>query len=232
MTTSKRIERFRNDLIFAIPRFPNDRASKKVMEQKSITDVLIAYFNWRIRFVGQRSRSVSICAEAKNDSRWTVWEPQVAKLLARVQAGEDLTPHLSLAPLTQGFTPASSAPSATLEDRWSDKDQVLNVMGFHHFHLGDVTASQDHADRTNELAFCHVTRNEFEIVAIFDHDVFTPGSTERTRLHALHEQRATANVPSGSAVLMSAITTAGTTMGGTMAAQQVVRLALVDKGYP
>jgi hypothetical protein len=224
MSTSKRIERFRNDLISAIPRFPNDRASKQVMEQKSITDVLISYFNWRIRFLGQRSRSASICTEAKSDPRWSVWEPQVTKLLAKVRSGEDLTPYLSLAPLTQGFTPASSIRSATLDDRWSDKDQILNVMGFHHFHLGDVVPSQNHADRTNELAFCHVTRTNFEIVAIFDHDVFNPGTAERTRLHALHEQRATANVPSGSAVLMSALTTAGTTIGGTMAAQQVVGL--------
>jgi hypothetical protein len=224
MAASKRIERFRNDLIAAIPRFPNDRVSQQVMQQKHITDVLITYVNWRIRFIGQRPRSASVCTDAKADPRWTGWEPQVRKLLTKVRAGDDLTPHLSLAPKTQGFTPASSAPGATPEERWSDKDQLLNVMGFHHLHLGDITAPLEHADRTNELAFCHVTRNEFEVVAIFDHGVFERGTAERMRLLTLHEQRLTRGAPSGSAILMSAITTAGTTIGGTMAAQSFVRL--------
>lgn len=218
-----RLERFRNDLIAVIPRFPNDRASLQAMQQKHITDVLITYINWRNRFVGQRPRTTTVSPDAKTDARWSAWEPQLEKLLVKVRAGDDLTPSLSLAPKTEGFTPKSSKQGATSEERWSDRDQVLNVMGYHHFHLGDVNPPLAHADRTNELAFCHVTRTTFEVVAIFDHDVFNMGTAERMRLLTLHNDRMARAAPPGSFILMSGITTAGTTIDGTFAAIGLVK---------
>jgi hypothetical protein len=224
MTVSKRVKRFKDDLIGEIPRFPNNRDSLRAMQSKNLTDVLIAYINWRIRFVGVRPRTTSIAHEAVSDSRWATWEPQVNKLLTKVGAGEDITPHLSLAPRSQGYTPASSAPNATIEERWSDKDLVLNAMGYHHLHLGDVTPPLAHADRTNELVFARITRDALEVVAIFGHEVFESGTPERLRLFALHQDRLLSTSSPGSAVLLSSMTLSGTTMIGTLKAQELIRL--------
>jgi hypothetical protein len=137
-----------------------------------------------------------------------------------VRSGDDLTPHLSLDPLTRGYTPASSAPSATPEERWSDKDMLLNVIGYHHFHLGNATRKH----RSNELLFARITRTDFDAIAIFDHDVFTSGSSERMRLHAVHEHELGKGAPTGSAMLMSNISLSGTRLDFTNAAIDYFRL--------
>jgi hypothetical protein len=49
-----RIKKFRRDLIKAIPRAPNNKASLQHMEGKHLTDLLIDYINWRSRYVGER----------------------------------------------------------------------------------------------------------------------------------------------------------------------------------
>jgi hypothetical protein len=96
------------------------------------------------------------------------------RLQNAVEAGEDLTKYLSLDPQTRGISPQGG---------WSDKDLILNIMGFHHFHLGPETRRY----RSDELALARVSREEFEVMDLFDHDVFEPGTSERSRLHTLHE---------------------------------------------
>ncbi len=54
-----RIKKLRRDLIKAIPRVPNNKASLQHMEAKHLTDLLIDYINWRSRYVGERPRTVS-----------------------------------------------------------------------------------------------------------------------------------------------------------------------------
>ena len=220
MSRSKRVETFRKQLIKEIPRFPNNKASLLELEKKYLTDLLIAYSNWKIRFVAKRPRTVTFAPAVTSDARWTQWSKSVADLIQKVQNGDDLTPHLSLQPRTRGYTPASSAPDATVVDRWSDKDMLLNVTGYHHFHIGPVACSF----RSDELVFVRVTRNEFEAVAIFDHTVFNDGSAERMRLHKVHVTELAKNAPPGAAILASNVTGAGTPVSGTLGAIHYVDL--------
>ena len=53
-----RIRKFRLELVKEIPRFPNNLASLKHMQQKHLTNVLIDYINWRSRYIGVRPRTV------------------------------------------------------------------------------------------------------------------------------------------------------------------------------
>jgi hypothetical protein len=48
-TEPPRIKKFRSELIKAIPRFPNNRASLLHMRQKHLPELLIDYVNWRSR---------------------------------------------------------------------------------------------------------------------------------------------------------------------------------------
>jgi len=165
---SKRIKAFRRDLIAAVPRFSNDKASLPAMEAKHLTDLLIAFIGWRLRFVGARRRKVRGIEALTGDARATALRPNIEAFLRAVEAGEDLTPYLSLAPLTQGYTPAAE-PGTLGADTWADKDFLLNVMGLHHFHLGMTKEAGGHMARTNEVLFVSVTRDTFEIIGLFDH---------------------------------------------------------------
>lgn len=204
-----RIKKLRRFLINAIPRVPNNKASLQHMEGKHLADLLIDYIHWRSRYVGERPRTISLEPAAQADPRWSAHAAAIKAFLDKVERGDDLTPHLSIEPHTRGYAPAARAPGATPDDRWSDKDFLLNVMGFHHFHLGTATQRRGHVDRTDDLIFAEVRRDTFKVIAIFDHDVFDKGSAERMRLWTLHESIITRGVGPGTVVVTAMIATSG-----------------------
>jgi hypothetical protein len=96
-------------------------------------------------------------------------------------------------------------------------------MGFHHFHLGNKVEAAGHIERTDDLIFARVTRSEFVVIAIFDHDVFEPGTAERQRLFQVQEDRI-AQVAVGEFVLLSNIALSGHPIFLVRHAQACVRI--------
>ncbi len=219
-----RIKKFRRELIKVIPRVPNNRASMLHMQQKHLTDLLIDYVNWRSRYIGQRPRTVSIEPAAQADPRWSAHAVAIADFLDKVRRGDDLTPHLSIEPHTRGYAPASRAAGAPPVDRWSDKDFLLNVMGYHHFHLGTKVQKRGHVDRTDDLIFAEVHRDTFNVNTVFGHDVFDPNAAQRHRLWTVHDQVAYRGVPPGSVVVPAMIATSGHTVHVVRYAQRCAKL--------
>lgn len=202
---SKRIKALRVAIIQAIPRFPNDKASKQAIEAKHLTDLLISYIGWRLRYVASRPRTVIGQQHLAADTRSAALKPNIDALLKAVKAGDDLTPYLSLLPHSQGYTPAAD-PGAQSGDSWADKDFLLNVMGLHHFHLGLTKETKGHIARTNEVLFASVTRDSFEILGLFDHAAFesdtTTGMTpERQKLWSAFEARQRQNALPGQLII-------------------------------
>jgi hypothetical protein len=225
---SKRIRAFRLGLARQIPRFPNDRASLETLTAKSTGALLIDYANWAIRYVPPRQRTVVIEPQATQDPRWLQHKVNLEGFLDKVRRGEDLTPHLSLQPHTRGFTPAASAPGPAV-DRWADKDMILNITGYHHFHPQLTIEPGGFATRRNDVLFATVTRTEFTVIALFDHSVFDaepsgPLSAERERLWTIFEERSMRAAPPGSAVILSMVATSGHSPHFTKLAMDYARL--------
>jgi hypothetical protein len=168
---SKRIQAFRRELFATVPRFPNDTTSLQTMQAKPLVEQMIVYISWRLRFVGHRPRRVAGRSNLVGDHRFSKLQPNIDAFLQKVEAGSDLTPYLSLETRTRDYTPAAEAKAADA-DRWADKDFLLNVMGLHHFHLGLTREPGGHVSRTNDVIFASVTRDEFEIIGLFDDAVF------------------------------------------------------------
>jgi hypothetical protein len=204
-----RIKGLRRDLIKAIPRFPNNRASLRDMEAQSVGELLIHYISWRSRYVGERPRTYSISPAAKAEPRWSAHEAAIKAFSDKVERGDDLTPHLSIEPHTRGYAAAARAAGARPDDRWSDKDELLNIMGFHHFHLDSAVQPGGHVNGPDDLIFAEVSRNAFKVIAIFGHEVFDDGSAERMRLWALHESIITQCVAPDTVVVSAAIAQSG-----------------------
>src|SRR5665213_2343836 len=129
-----RIKTFRLAICKGIPRFPNNRASLHALEIKPLASVLIDYFNWAIRYIPARPRTVVVEPTVALDPRWSQLSTEIAEVVKAVEAGADLTPYLSLQPHTKGYTPAAAGTGPDV-DRWADKDMVLIGMGYHHLHL-------------------------------------------------------------------------------------------------
>ena len=207
----KRIRAFRLALARQIPRFPNDSASLQVLEAKTLGALLVDYTNWMIRFVAPRRRSIVEDPIASNDPRWQSARAEFEPFLGAVVRGDLLTPHLSQQPHTRGYTPASSAPGPGV-DRWADKDMVLNVMGYHHFHSD--AAPHDHL-RSDDVLFARVTRDTFTVIGVFNHAAFEatePDASmtdERTRLWQVFDEHSMRGVPASTVAVQSMITTSG-----------------------
>jgi hypothetical protein len=231
---SKRVRAFRLGLIKLIPKFPNNKASAQSLEEKSLGSLLIDYANWAIRYVAPRPRKVIVEMTASIDPRWVSLKKDVDAFLQKVERGEDLTPYLSPKPRTRGYTPAASTSGPDV-DRWADKDMLLNVMGYHHFHPSMTVEPAGFAQPIKEVLFAHVTRDEFTVVGVFDHSVFKsePGQSltpERERLWQIFDERLTRHAPHGSVVAAPPIARSGHSVYFTYLAMNYARfISNLDK---
>lgn len=224
---SKRISRLREEIIKVVPRFPNDKASKEKLEQMSVANLLIVFLCWRMRFVRQGKRTFAIRRSASSDPRWKLLKREITQFRKKVESGDDLSAHLSLGAWREGYTPARQRIGAA-GDRWADKDFLLNVMGFHHFHLGMKLEKKGFVERTDNVLFAFVTRTTFDVLGIFDHSVFenqdpTAMPAERTRLWQLYEDLLAEHAPPGSCVISNMISLSGHQTGIVMLAQRYAR---------
>ena len=212
MEESKRVKKLRQDIIAAIPKFPNNRETKTKLEEMPLTTLLIHYLNWMSRYISVKPRKIVIKPAITSDCRWRNLKLQIESLLEKARKGENLTPHLSTQPHSKGYTPKSSEKRPDV-DRWADKDFLLNAMGFHHFHIGTELEPNGYIERTNDVIFAKVSREEFTAIGIFDHSVFEPTgedmSPERKRLWEIFDTHITREVPPGSFVISSPISTSG-----------------------
>lgn len=198
-----------------------------MLESKHLTDLLIVYLNWATRLIVARPRTVEVKQEVTTDTRWGSISNQFEKFKEKVEKGDDLIPHLSLKAQEKGFTPAASE-SGPDTDKWADKDFLLNVMGFYHFHLGDIQETgKNIAGRTDDVIFAQVDRQTFRAIGIFNHAVFESTdpttqemTSERMRLWQLFDQMVSKDAPPGSIVIPSMISTSGHTLHVVRKAQE------------
>ena len=177
----------------------------ELLEQMHMTDLLVVYLQWRLRYVRKAIRAVKIESTASTDPRWQSLSTEIAAFLQKVKNGEDLTPHLSRKARYRGFTPGASK-SGTIANSWADKDFLLNVMGLHHFHLGMTIEKAGHVTPTDDVLFASVSRDVFEVIGIFNHEVFENDdpnamTTERKRLWEIYEARQNRGALPGSLVI-------------------------------
>jgi hypothetical protein len=220
---SKRVRAFQRGLVNKIPRFPNDKGSLTAIQSASLVSLLIHYMNWAIRYVPARPRIVRIDSTASSDARWKKHQEAISLFLDKVTSGGDLTPYLSLEVHSRGYTPPQQSRGSS-PSHWADKDFVLTIMGYYHFHLGPNLEPNGFATRTDDLIFAKVTRDEFLVIAVLDHSAFEMTGTddkmteERKRLWTIFDEHSTRGLPPGSVYIPAMITTSGHSL-------HIVRLA-------
>jgi hypothetical protein len=229
---SRRINAFKDKLIKIIPRVPNNRESLKAIESLGLCELLRVYLTWRLRLVGQRPRQVVGLLKLQKDPRYLPLRKNIQAFLEQVRLGGDLLPYLSLRVVSRGYAPAAYTNPPTI-DRNEDKDQLLYAIGLHHFHLGLKRESAGHQERTDEVMLAFVSRDKFDILGLFSHDVFErldDGSmtNERNRMWSFYEKHRAKMNPNGGFYMGGlggmGITTAGTPTVSTIAAIRHVQI--------
>jgi len=227
MDESKRIVRLRSEVVKVIPKFPNNRETKEKLENMPLAMLFVHYLNWISRYISIKPRKVAIEPTVTSDQRWKLVKEQLEMFLDKVRSGENLTPYLSNLAHSKGYSPEASEKGPGV-DRWMDKDFLLNAMGFHHFHLGTKLGSTGRVERTDDVLFARVGREEFTAIGIFNHSVFEQTgeemSEERKRLWKIFEDHTSRGGPPGSIVISSPIVTSGHPIHLVGTAQEYARI--------
>ncbi len=214
MEESKRIKKLKYRLIKELPFFPNDKDTLSELEGQDLNGVLIHYLHWKTRIVPPRMRKVKISPEVTSDKRWKSLKQGINGLLDKVRNGEDIYPYHSKRAHKNGYTPSQRVRDGEV-DSWEDKDQILNTKGFYHFHLNMNVQQSGLSERTDDVLFAFVSRDDFEAIGIFDHSVFESTDSngvmtpERERMWKLHERHITQGMEPGTTYISNPIMSSG-----------------------
>jgi hypothetical protein len=202
-----RIQAFRDSMIKVLPRAPNNKASREALEAMPTHRVILAFVTWRMRLIPAKPRTVKLWSRGVTPSQLRAAERRLRPLLQKVEAGKDLTLHLSDLVTTKGVI----LPGANPSDRGMDIDMVLTRHGLHHFHVG-VAAPGNPKGRSGSLVFAEVLDKEFRIVAISDHRAFERGSTEQLRFFGICRSYMAKDIPPGQAFMVNPVMSSGHSM--------------------
>jgi hypothetical protein len=199
-----RIQAFRHWTIDVLPRAPNDRVSGKALAAMPTRRLILAFLTWRMRLIPAKPRKIALWSGGVTPRQFQVARPRLLPLLRKVEAGKDLTPHLSDLVKTKGII----LPGANPADRGKDIDMVLTRHGLHHFHVG-IAAPGNPKGRSDSLVFAEVLDKEFRIVAISDHLAFKRGSPEQHRFLRICDSYMAKDVSPGQGFMANPVMASG-----------------------
>ena len=204
MSDSLRVRKFRSELIGAIPRVPNNRASRVFMESQPTAWLISAFVTWRMRQIPAKPRTICLWSGGVTPSQFKAAKPRLQTLLQKVESGEDLGPHLSYLVDTTGVI----LPEARSSDNRGDIDAILTRYGIHHFHIG-TPSPHNPKGRSGTLVFAEVMETEFRIIGIADHQIFNQGSPEQRDFARVCVSYCARDVPPGSGFMLNPVMSSG-----------------------
>ena len=154
--------------------------------------LILAYLTWRMRLIPAKPRKVRIWPGGVKPWDLHAARHRVRPLMLKVEAGQDLTPHLSDEVNRKGVVLRKSGKPGRREDI----DMVLTRGGLHHFHVGKHGPG-NLKGRSDALVFAEVLEKEFRIVALSDHRAFERGSSEQERFFNICHSYMAKDVPPG-----------------------------------
>ena len=211
MICSPRIATFRDEMIRALPRLPNNRASLEALRAMPVRRVILAFLTWRMRLIPAKPRVVRLWSGGVTPAQFQAARTKLRPLLEKVTAGKDLNSHLSDGVNTAGVV----LPGARAAARRKDIDAVLVRDGLHHFHSG-IVGPGNPKGRSGSLIFAEVLEKEFRIVAIADHDVFRRGSPQHLRFFEICQSYIARDIPPGQGFMANPVMSSGHSVMVTM----------------
>jgi hypothetical protein len=153
---------------FVLGNLPHDPSFTAELRAKTPPELLIIYGNWRSRLVSMGPRRVhrSKALVANPLSADARYKTGLDAIIAKLENGQDVTPHLSRG-IRYGYKPPSGSRSR------QDLDLLLNDWGVHHLHLSDVIEGDGFVGRTGPLLFAVFRPDDAYLIDIIDHGGWT-----------------------------------------------------------
>ena len=142
--------------------------------------LLAIYGNWRSRYVRPRPRNARLSEELQASSKRLEYKAVVDEIVAAIEAGKDLSPHLSRGILT-AYEPTAQRPR-NIAGR-TDLDLLISDWGLHHLHLTTEMCPDGFYERTGDLLFAKFTDDDAFLIAILGHGRWADKNLLRILVH-------------------------------------------------
>jgi hypothetical protein len=151
---------------YVLKKMPSDPSGE--LAAKPFRELLHIYGNWRGRHPYARPRMVHRSAEMLASAEAQTFSSEIAELVRKMEAGEDLKPHRSRA-VDTAFLSTQERAALPRSQRERDLDRMLADWGIHHLHLSGELEADGFVHRGNELLFAVFGRDHVYLVGIFTH---------------------------------------------------------------
>lgn len=131
----------------------------------SLGDLMITYLNWRARFIGRHPRRVHLSRELVSSAKYADHHDAVDAIVKKIEAGEDLSPHLSRG-TTTAYIPIDRRNASRGRH---DLDRLIADWDIHHLHLTLTPEADGYVTRTNNLLFGHFASVDAYLIGVFPH---------------------------------------------------------------
>jgi hypothetical protein len=144
-----RLEEVIRDHILGV--MPADSSGR--LRAESLADLLISYGTWRSRLIPARPRRCHLSRELQASPKAVEHKASLDAIIAKIEAGDDLGPHLSkAAEANQG------------------RDRMLADFGVHHLHLSTSMAPGGrYVTRGNNILFASFKPDDAYLIGIYEH---------------------------------------------------------------
>lgn len=148
---------------YVLQRLPPDPSGE--LADKGLADLLLVYGNWRARFVAPRSRRVHSSNKLRSNPKSAEHQQALEAIAIAVEAGDDITPHLSRR-VRAAYQTASQRRK--LHQR-EDRDLLIADWGVHHLHLSTAMDPDGFVARTEDLLFAAFMLDDAYFINVYSH---------------------------------------------------------------
>lgn len=175
---------FRSDLrrIFASILTTNaDADARQDIQNMNEIALVVCYLNWRKRIIDKKPRRLIESREFDVTKRNPAYADRVGKLLAKIQNGSDLAPHLS-----KRIKHVYTRPQTPRQlGKRPDLDLLLNDWGIHHLHISDEMepGNTGFVKRDGPLMYAIFFEDRVYLIDILGHGDFANDNLIRILVH-------------------------------------------------
>jgi len=157
------VQRFKIDLVKAIPYVPNNKESKEFLLSLGVDMLLHMHDFWHHRLIDVRPRKVDLPSRIRNMRSYIRNREKVKGLVNLIETGQDVNGYLS-----RKAHYGALDVEAFKEDKdfMRSRDQMHICEGYHHLHL------EPYPGRTDDLVIAKIFHSRVDIVGVFPHAIF------------------------------------------------------------
>ena len=151
---------------YVLANMPNDPSGE--LAAKPLRELIHIYGNWQGRHITARPRKVHRSREIRASSAAQAHAAELAERVRKIEAGEDLEPHLSRAVET-AFLSTQDKAALKSRQRDQDRDRMLADWGIRHLHLSSLLEPDGFVKRGDDLLFAVFQPDGAYLLGLYTH---------------------------------------------------------------